>query len=320
MNRTLVISVISVKTEITDEKGTERMTTMTESLTLYFDGVCYFCAAEIRRPRSGPTGRRSEVYRYSERGLRSRFAQRRCGSPRPETAWMDVFREMAGENRQHDFGRHTGESRLDGRTVACANVAAGVRAFYRQFANNHRQISSTLATDVSHSRVLLQKALKQAYDRQIRRARSLKLMELPLKAKADFIFFPENKTPNPVRAAVAIYWIAFFVFFIRFSLELRVLTSSTPKAAMITVFGVLFAVLIFEAFTIARLSYGKLWARNVVLFSTAFAIVTTVYSLFANGLHSEQNDLVGLISVAAETVAGLFLLTAKSTAWFKSKN
>jgi hypothetical protein len=182
-----------------------------------------------------------------------------------------------------------------------------------------RRPYNTDRSDVSHGRVLLQKALKQAYDHQIRRARSLKLMELPLKAKADFIFYPENKTPTPVRAAVAIYWIAFFVFFVRFSLELRVLTSSTPKAAMITVFGLLFAVLIFEAFTIVRLSYGKLWARNVVLFSTAFAIVSTVYSLFANGLHSEQNDVVGLISVAAETVAGLFLLTAKSTAWFKSR-
>jgi hypothetical protein len=77
--------------------------------------------------------------------------------------------------------------------------------------------------------------------------------------------------------------------------------------------------LIFEAFAIAQLSYGKLWARNVVLFSTAFAIVTTAYSLFANGLHAQQNDAIGLISVAAETVAGLFLLTSKSTAWFKSK-
>ena len=148
----------------------------------------------------------------------------------------------------------------------------------------------------------------------------LKLMEITLKAKANFIFFPENKTPNPVRAAIAIYWIALAVFVVRFCLELRALPFSVPKAAMIVVFGLLFAVLIFEAFTIARLSHGKLWARNVVLFSTAFAIVTTVYSLFANGLHAEQNDVVGLLSVAAETIAGLFLLTSKSTAWFKSKN
>jgi hypothetical protein len=148
----------------------------------------------------------------------------------------------------------------------------------------------------------------------------LKSREIPLKAKADFVFFRENKTPNSVRAAVAIYWIALSVFFVRFGLEIRALTPSIPKAAMIAVFGLLFAALIFEAFTIARLSHGKLWARNVVLFSTAFAIVTTVYSLFANGLHSEQIDVVGLISVVAETVAGLFLLTAKSTAWFKSKN
>ena len=144
-------------------------------------------------------------------------------------------------------------------------------------------------------------------------------MEVPLRAKADFIFFREHKTPNSVRAAVAIYWIALSVFVVRFGLALRTLPFSAHRAPMITVFGLLFTVLIFEAFTIARLSYGKLWARNVVLFSTAFAIVTTVYSLFSNGLHAEQNDVVGLISVAAETIAGLFLLTSKSTAWFKSK-
>jgi hypothetical protein len=52
---------------------------------------------------------------------------------------------------------------------------------------------------------------------------------------------------------------------------------------------------------------------------TAFFIMTILYRLFADGLSSEQNNVVGLISVAAETVAGLFLLTSESTTWFKSK-
>ncbi|OTP75526.1 hypothetical protein PAMC26510_13880 [Caballeronia sordidicola] len=87
----------------------------------------------------------------------------------------------------------------------------------------------------------------------------------------------------------------------------------------ITVFGLLFAILIFHAFVIMRLSAGKLWARNVALFLTAFFIVTTLYRLFASGLSSEHNNVLGLIIFAAETVAGVFLLTPKSTAWFKSK-
>jgi hypothetical protein len=96
---------------------------------------------------------------------------------------------------------------------------------------------------------------------------------------------------------------------------------STPREveASITAFGLLSAILIFYAFTIMRLSAGKLWARNVTLFLTAFFIMTILYRLFADGLSSEQNNVVGLISVAAETVAGLFLLTSESITWFKSK-
>ncbi|WP_281662913.1 hypothetical protein [Paraburkholderia fungorum] len=75
----------------------------------------------------------------------------------------------------------------------------------------------------------------------------------------------------------------------------------------------------YRAFTIMRLSAGKIWARNVALFLTALLIITILYHLFADGLSSEQNNIVGLISIAAETVAGLFLLTSKSTGWFKSK-
>jgi len=89
--------------------------------------------------------------------------------------------------------------------------------------------------------------------------------------------------------------------------------------AAITVFGLLFAILIFYAFTIMRLSAGKLWARNVALFLTALLIMTALYHLFADGLSSERNNVVGLISIAAETVAGLFLLRSESTLWFKSK-
>jgi hypothetical protein len=149
----------------------------------------------------------------------------------------------------------------------------------------------------------------------------LKFAEVPLRAKTKFSFFPGNNTPKSVRAAVAVYWIAFSVFFVRIGLGVGVPPFSTPREAeaSITAFGLLSAILIFYAFTIMRLSAGKLWARNVALFLTAFFIITILYRLFADGLSSEQNNVVGLISVAAETVAGLFLLTSESTTWFKSK-
>ncbi|MFM0207798.1 hypothetical protein PQQ96_10325 [Paraburkholderia sediminicola] len=142
-----------------------------------------------------------------------------------------------------------------------------------------------------------------------------------MRAKTTFIFFPGNDTPNSVRAAVAVYWITFSVFFVRFVLQVGVppFSNSKEAEAAITLFGLFLAVLIFYAFTITRLSDGKRWARYVALFSTALAITTTLYSLFAHGLSSEQNNVVGVISVAAETVAGLFLLTPESSAWFKSK-
>jgi hypothetical protein len=149
----------------------------------------------------------------------------------------------------------------------------------------------------------------------------LKLTEVPLKAKSDFIFFPGKNTPDPVRAAVAIYWIVFLVFLVRFVLQVGVPPFNTPREveASITLFGLLSAVLIFYAFTIMRLSDAKLWARNVALFATAFGAIATIYSLFSHGLSSDQNNVVGVISVAANIVAGLFLLTPKSTAWFKSR-
>jgi hypothetical protein len=142
-----------------------------------------------------------------------------------------------------------------------------------------------------------------------------------LKAESKFTFFPGNNTPNLVRAAVAIYWIAFSVFFVRLVSGVGVPPFSTPREveAAITVVGLLSVVLMLYAFTIMRLSAGKLWARNVALFLTAFFIITILYHLFADGLSSEQNNVAGLITIAAETVAGLFLLTSESTAWFKSK-
>jgi hypothetical protein len=96
---------------------------------------------------------------------------------------------------------------------------------------------------------------------------------------------------------------------------------STPQEVegALTAFGLFSAITIFYAFTIMRLSAGKLWARNVALFLTALLIVTTLYHLFSDGLSSEQNNVVGLLTIAAETVAGLFLLTSESTSWFKSK-
>jgi hypothetical protein len=149
----------------------------------------------------------------------------------------------------------------------------------------------------------------------------LKLTEVPLKAKTKFVFFPGNNTPNSVRAAVAVYWITFTVFFVRIGFGVGVPPFSTrPEVqAAITAYGLLSAVMLFDAFTIARLSAGKLWARNVTLFLTALVTVATLYRLFAHGLSSEQNNVVGVIIVAAEAVAGLFLLTPESTAWFKSK-
>ncbi|MFT4439476.1 hypothetical protein [Caballeronia sp. 15715] len=148
-----------------------------------------------------------------------------------------------------------------------------------------------------------------------------KFTEVPLRAETKFIFFPGNNTPNLVRAAVAVYWSTFAVFFVRIIHGVGVPPFSTPRemGAAITVFGLLFAILIFYAFTIMRLSAGKLWARNVALFLTALLIMTALYHLFADGLSSERNNVVGLISIAAETVAGLFLLRSESTLWFQSK-
>jgi hypothetical protein len=142
-----------------------------------------------------------------------------------------------------------------------------------------------------------------------------------LRAETKFIFFPGHNTPNLVRAAVAVYWIAFSVFSVRIVFGVGVPPFSTPREveATITVFGLLSAVLIFYAFTIMRLAAGKVWARNVTLIFTAYLIITTLYHLFAHGLSSKQNNVVGLMGIAAETVAGLFLLTSESTTWFKSK-
>jgi hypothetical protein len=142
-----------------------------------------------------------------------------------------------------------------------------------------------------------------------------------LKAETKFIFFPGNNTPNLVRAAVAIYWIAFLVFFVRIGLGVGIPPFSTRPEVIgaITVFGLFSIFLIFYAFTIMRLSAGKIWARNLALFLTALLIVTTLYHFFADGLTSERNNVVGLIIIVAETVAGLFLLTSESTTWFKSK-
>jgi uncharacterized membrane protein len=136
-----------------------------------------------------------------------------------------------------------------------------------------------------------------------------------------FIFFPDNHTPKIVRAAVAVYWIAFSVFLVRIVRGVGVPPFSTPQEVegAITVFGLFSAVLIFYAFVIMRVAAGKLWARNVALFLTALLIITALYHLFTDGLSSEQNNVVGLITIAAETVAGLFLLTSESTTWFKSK-
>lgn len=142
-----------------------------------------------------------------------------------------------------------------------------------------------------------------------------------MKAKTRFIFFPGNNTPISVRAAVAIFWITFSVFFVRIGFDVGVPPFSTPQQVegAITVYGLFGALLIFDAFTIMRISAGKLWARNVALFLTALVIAATAHRLFTDGLSLERANVAGLMNVAAVTVAGLFLLTPASTAWFKSK-
>lgn len=46
--------------------------------------------------------------------------------------------------------------------------------------------------------------------------------------------------------------------------------------------------------------------------------MVALYHLFSDGLSSEKNNVVGLLIIVAETVAGLFLLTSESSRWFKS--
>jgi uncharacterized membrane protein YhaH (DUF805 family) len=142
-----------------------------------------------------------------------------------------------------------------------------------------------------------------------------------LKAKSKFTFLPADDAPNLVRAAVLVYWIVFLVFFIQFCVQVGVPPFNTPKEieGTVTVFGLLSTVLVFYALTIMRLSDGKRWARNVALVSTSIGIMVTGYSLFSRGLFFEKINTVGVIGVAVNIVASLFLLTSKSTAWFKSR-
>jgi hypothetical protein len=95
--------------------------------------------------------------------------------------------------------------------------------------------------------------------------------------------------------------------------------TASEREAAITLLGLLSVFLISYAFVIMRLSAGKLWARNLALCVTTFLIVATLYHLFSDGLPSLQNNVVGLINIALETGAGLFLLTSRSAAWFKSR-
>ncbi|WP_124698416.1 hypothetical protein [Burkholderia cenocepacia] len=142
-----------------------------------------------------------------------------------------------------------------------------------------------------------------------------------MKAKSKFIFFPDNKAPRSVRATVAVYWIVFSVSFLRIVTGMGVppFNTASEREAAITLLGLLSVFLISYAFVIMRLSAGKLWARNLALCVTTFLIVATLYHLFSDGLPSLQNNVVGLINIALETGAGLFLLTSRSAAWFKSR-
>ncbi|CAH2912899.1 MAG: hypothetical protein CPSOU_2178 [uncultured Paraburkholderia sp.] len=147
------------------------------------------------------------------------------------------------------------------------------------------------------------------------------LAEILLKAKGTFNFVPDNEAPNSVRAAVAIYWLVFSAVLIRIVSGVGVPPFSTApeKEGAITLFLLLLAFFVFYAITIMRLSAGKPWARNLSLLVTASLIVTTLYHLLADRLSAQQNNVVGLTVTVAETVAGLFLLTSGSAAWFKSR-
>lgn len=142
-----------------------------------------------------------------------------------------------------------------------------------------------------------------------------------MKAKSKFSFLPDHQAPQSVRAAVAVYWLLFSVSFLRIVAGVGIppFNTTNEREAAITLFGLLSVFLIVYAFTITRLSAGKLWARNLALFVTALVAATALHHLFADGLSSGQNNVVGLISIAIEIVAGLFLLTSESTAWFRSK-
>ncbi|MEX3843384.1 hypothetical protein [Paraburkholderia sp. BR10882] len=142
-----------------------------------------------------------------------------------------------------------------------------------------------------------------------------------MKAKSKFIFLPEDNAPQSVRAAVAVYWLAFSVSLLRIVTGVGIPPFNTisEREAEITLLGLLSTFFIFYAFTIMRISAGKIWARNLALFVTTFLVATTIYHLFADGLSSQLNNVVGLISIAVETVAGLLLLTSGSAAWFKSR-
>ncbi|WP_146120265.1 hypothetical protein [Paraburkholderia sp. BL21I4N1] len=152
-------------------------------------------------------------------------------------------------------------------------------------------------------------------------ALNFKFAEVRLRTATRFIFFPGNDAPNRVRAAAAVYWIAFLVVLVRIVIGVGVPPFGTPTEieGALTLFVLFSAFFIFYALTIMRLSAGKIWARNVALCLTALLVLTNLYQLVSRGLSSEQNNVVGLTIIAAEAVAGLFLLTSESKTWFRSK-
>ncbi|WGS53048.1 hypothetical protein LFL96_33290 [Paraburkholderia sp. D15] len=142
-----------------------------------------------------------------------------------------------------------------------------------------------------------------------------------MSAETKFHFFPGKNTPSVVRVAVAIYWLALANFLVHLVSDVGIPPFHTrPEIeGAITALVLLCMFLIPYAFTIVRLSSGKLWARNVVLLLTALVVVITVRRLLAYGISFQQRDIMTLISVAAEAVAALFLLVPRSTFWFRSK-
>jgi predicted DCC family thiol-disulfide oxidoreductase YuxK len=120
------------------------MITMNESLTLYFDGACYFCAAEMRRLESWDRLGKLKFIDIAEEGF----------DPAP------LGKDLAALNRELHGWTSSGECLvgIDSMIAAYTLVNRGwvvaplrvrtlrpvFRVLYRKFADNRQRISSML--------------------------------------------------------------------------------------------------------------------------------------------------------------------------------